>query len=225
MPDQTHHNAMSDLRPPPPMVPKKNRTPGIIFVIVLHILLVYALASGLANSTIELLRGDLEATVVAEVAEDDGPPPPPPPDFEPPPPTVPPPDITIDLAPQQQAQQQTIQTVVERPAPPPPVVAAAPPPPPPITPPRAGPRNIVDPNTDYPPISVRLQEEGRVQLAVVVGADGSCKDAQVVSSSGKTRLDEASVTLCKRKFKWTPATQGGTPIEAKVNMNVTWQLR
>lgn len=214
---------MSDLRPPAPPVPKKSRTAGIIFVIVFHIFLIWALASGLANATVELLRGDLEATVVAEVAEDDGPPPPPPPDFEPPPPTVPPPDITIDLAPQQQ-QQQTIQTVVERPAPPPPVVAAAPPPPP-VTPARPGPRNIVDANTDYPPISVRLQEEGRVQLAIVVGADGTCKDAQVVASSGKTRLDEASVALCKRKFKWTPASQGGTPVESKVNMNVTWQLR
>ena len=206
------------------MVPKKDRTPGIIVVIAIHVLMVWALASGLANSTIELLRGDLETTVVAEVAEDEGPPPPPPPDFEPPPPTVAPPDISIDLAPQVQAQQQTITTVVERPAPPPPVVAAAPPPPP-IIPPRPGPRNVVDPNQDYPPISVRLQEEGRVQLAITVAADGTCKDAQVVTSSGKTRLDEASVNLCKRKFRWTPATQAGAPIEARVNMNVTWQLK
>ena len=70
------------------MVPKKNRTPGIIFVIIFHIVMVWALANGLANSTIDLLRGDLETVVVAEVAEDEGPPPPPPPDFEPPPPTV-----------------------------------------------------------------------------------------------------------------------------------------
>ena len=69
------------------------------------------------------------------------------------------------------------------------------------------------------------QEEGRVQLAITVAADGTCKDAQVVTSSGKTRLDEASVNLCKRKFRWTPATQAGNPIEAKVNMNVTWQLK
>ena len=78
---------------------------------------------------------------------------------------------------------------------------------------------------DYPAISIRLQEQGRVQLAVVVGTDGRCKDAQVTQSSGVSRLDEASVTLCKRKFRWEPATQGGRPIEAKINVNVAWQLK
>ena len=93
----------------------------------------------------------------------------------------------------------------------------------PIIPPGPAGPNIVT-AADYPSLSVELREEGRVQLAVTVGADGTCKSASVVSSSGTPRLDEAAVELCKRKFTWKPASQGGRPVEGALNMNVTWQL-
>jgi protein TonB len=59
-------NAMQELRPPPPRKMKKKRLPGIIFVVVLHIFLVWALISGLATATMDLVRGNIEAAVVAE---------------------------------------------------------------------------------------------------------------------------------------------------------------
>jgi protein TonB len=218
---------MAELRPPPVKKMKKNRMPGIVFVVVLHIVMIYALASGLANSTIELLRGDLETTVVAETEADDTPPPPPPPDFKPPPPTVPPPDIVIDLTTAPQQQTNTITATVDRPAPPPPVAAAPPPPPPPapILPPKSmANRNVVTAE-DYPPISLRLQEQGRVMINVLVDTNGRCKDAQVTQSSGVNRLDEAAVNICKRKFRFEPATQEGKPVEGRAVIAVNFALR
>jgi periplasmic protein TonB len=210
MSDQT---TLEALRPPPPKPIKKNRMPGIIFVIVLHVVMIYALASGLANSTIDLLRGDLETTVVAETADDDAPPPPPPPDFKPPPPSVPPPEVVIDLstAPPP-AQTQTITTTVDRPAAPPPVVAAAPPPPPP-SPPVALARPPVG-EADYPAISLRLQEQGVVELKYLISEGGQVQQTEIVKSSGSQRLDEAAQTLVKRKWKFKPATQDGKPVAA-----------
>ena len=75
---------LQDLRPTHGKGLKKNRLPGIIFVIVFHVAAIWALAAGLANKTIELLRGNVKAVVTTEVAQEDLPPPPPPPDFKPP---------------------------------------------------------------------------------------------------------------------------------------------
>jgi hypothetical protein len=43
-------NTLEALRPPPPKPIKKNRMPGVIFVIVLHIVMIYALARPLASA-------------------------------------------------------------------------------------------------------------------------------------------------------------------------------
>ena len=202
---------------------KKNRTPGIIFVVVLHVVMVWALVTGLANSTIALLRGDLETTVVAETAADDTPPPPPPPDFKPPPPTVPPPEVVIDLAPVQQQQTTTVTVQTERPAEPPPVVAAAPPPPPPTPPVRTDRAQVTE--ADYPPISIRLQEQGIVEIRCLVGTDGMVKATELVKTSGHNRLDEAASTFAKRRFRYKPATQDGMPVESWVPVRVTFRLQ
>jgi protein TonB len=215
---------MEALRPPPPKSIKKNRMPGIIFVIVLHIVMIYALASGLANSTIDLLRGDLETTVVAETAADDTPPPPPPPDFKPPPPTVPPPEVVIDLTTAPAPTNTTaIQTVTDRPAAPPPVVAAAPPPPPP-TPAVATTSHAVTAN-DYPAISLRLQEQGVVSVRYQVAPDGSVSEVEVKKSSGSERLDDAAVAMVKRRWKFKPATQDGKPVAVWQEANVIFKLQ
>jgi protein TonB len=202
---------------------KKNRMPGIIFVVGLHLFLVWALVSGLARSTVALLRGDLETTVVAETAADDTPPPPPPPDFKPPPPTVPPPEVVIDLAPVVQQQQTTIAVQTERPAAPPPVVAAAPPPPPPTPPVRTDRSQVTE--ADYPAISIRLQEQGIVEIKCLIGTDGMVKATEIVQSSGKPRLDEAAQTFAKRRFRYKPATQDGNPVEAWIAARVTFRLQ
>src|SRR5258707_5150300 len=77
--------ALQELRPVHGKPLKKNRWPGIIFVIVFHAFAIYALATGLANSTVALLRENIKAVVTTEEVKNDLPPPPPPPDFKPPP--------------------------------------------------------------------------------------------------------------------------------------------
>jgi TonB family protein len=46
---------------------------------------------------------------------------------------------------------------------------------------------------DYPKSWVDQDLQGKVRLAVLVGADGSVKDAKVVESSGRRAMDQASL--------------------------------
>ena len=214
-------NELQSLRPPPPRKMKKTRLPGIIFVIVLHIFLVWALISGLATATMDLVVGNIEAAVVADEQIEELAPPPPPPDFEPPPPVVPPPSVVINV--QQSAVENTtaIQQVVDCAAPPP---VAAPPPPPPIQPfTAAGNQNRVTAR-DYPAISIRLRETGLVVVNVCVEADGSVSDVTVVETSGHERLDDATIRMVGNRFRYNPATQGGQPIRHCANQPVRWAL-
>ncbi len=83
---------------------------GIAIVILLHVILVYALVSGLATSAIDVIKKPLEIKIIQAAA----PPPPPPPAMTPPPPKLtlpPPPYIPPPI----------IQ--VQQPTPPPPVFA------------------------------------------------------------------------------------------------------
>src|ERR1700719_2523943 len=72
----------------------------LIAIIVLHVLLAYGLATGLARRAMEIIAPPIQTNIVEEVQQHDLPPPPPPPEFERPPVEVPPPDITIDLPPE-----------------------------------------------------------------------------------------------------------------------------
>ncbi len=80
------------------------RVKGLVIVIALHILLGYALVSGLARKGLNLVKKPMEAVVIQEVIIPPPPPPPPPPKKvelmkempkldAPPPPFVPPPDV------------------------------------------------------------------------------------------------------------------------------------
>jgi len=200
---------------------KKNRLPGVIFVIVLHILLIWALISGLATATMELVRGNIEAAVVAEEEIEDLAPPPPPPDFEPPPPVVPPPSVVIDIQRAPVENTTAIQQVVDRAAPPP--VAAPPPPPPirPFTPDGNGNRVTA---RDYPAISIRLRETGLVVVNVCVEENGDVSDVTLVTSSGHDRLDAATVRMVKGRFRYNAATQGGAAVRLCQEQPVRWAL-
>src|SRR3984957_15359321 len=69
----------------------------LIAIIVLHVLLAYGLATGLARRAMEIIAPPIQTTIVEEVQQHDLPPPPPPPEFERPPVEGPPPDINIDI--------------------------------------------------------------------------------------------------------------------------------
>jgi protein TonB len=109
---------------------------GIGSVVLFHVIVIYALVSGLAKKVVDVVRAPIETKIIEEVK-----PPPPPPKIEtpppkidlPPPPFVPPPEVTI-------AEPPPAPTIVVTPTPPPekveiaPVVAPAPPPPAPAKP-------------------------------------------------------------------------------------------
>src|SRR5262249_13718555 len=127
-----------------------------------------------------------------------------------PPAVVAPPEVTIDLA--QAAPNTNNNTItLTPPKPPAPVAVAPPPPPPPPTPPEATTNHAVT-AADYPPISIRLTEQGTVGIKYVVGADGNVNDCNVTTSSGHPRLDDAACVMVKKRWKFKPATQDGKPV-------------
>lgn len=113
-----------------------SRVKGIVVVVALHVLIGYALVSGMARKGLELVKKPLEAVVIQEVIIP--PPPPPPKKVElpkelpkvqaPPPPFVPPPDVPPPVT-------STAPVIVAtHTLPPAPAVIAPPPPPVPPAP-------------------------------------------------------------------------------------------
>jgi protein TonB len=196
---------------------------GLGLVVVLHLLLLWAINSGLARSFVKKLKGPVEAVLLEEQKPDIPPPPPPPPpkNLPPPPPSyVPPVDVQVSAPPPVNA----IAAVSNTPQPP------APPSPLPVSNTPAAPvrtgavvnsANCEKP--DYPSASRRLEEEGTVSLRFLVGVDGKVLQAEVEKSSGFRRLDEAArAGLAKCQFK--PATLDGKPEQAWASMKYTWRL-
>ena len=76
-----------------------SRFTGLGLVILIHIVIVYAIASGLARKAVEAIKGPIETKVIEEKVKPPPPPDkviPPPPDLKaPPPPYVPPPEFTV----------------------------------------------------------------------------------------------------------------------------------
>jgi protein TonB len=109
-----------------------NRSTGLIVVVAVHLLFVWALASGLAREAIEIIKKPIQMVIVPEVVPPPPPPPPPKvekvkalPKIEPPPPSfVPTPDV-VPLTPAPEP----VVTAVQAEPPKEPVVIAPPPPP------------------------------------------------------------------------------------------------
>jgi len=110
-----------------------SRVKGVVIVVALHVLIGYALASGMARKGLDLIKKPLEAVVIQEVIIPPPPPPPPPKKVEPPkeqpkvqappPPFMPPPDVPPPVT-------STAPVIVSTPTPPPAPAVIAPPPPP-----------------------------------------------------------------------------------------------
>lgn len=114
-----------------------SRLTGFGLVILVHVLIIGALASGLATKIKEAVKGPIDVKVVEEKVKPPPPPEkvvPPPPDIKaPPPPFVPPPEVVV-TAPPPPTQTVAVQSTTPPPAqefrPAPPAVAPAPPAPP-----------------------------------------------------------------------------------------------
>ena len=192
------------------------RAISVGLVVLFHVAVIYAFASGLANRFVEKLPEDIIAKVEPPKLPDIKPPPPPPPDLEkPPPPFVPPPDIVIEQT-TTNTNAITVQHTVS--VPPPPKVVSSPSP--------ALVSGGAKCNSQYyPPIAVRLNQEGTTTVAVHVGADGSVTGVDIVNSSGHDSLDQAAVKCIQNAWRFKPATEGGSPIASTKSYALKWVLQ
>ncbi|WBH16820.1 energy transducer TonB [Sphingomonas radiodurans] len=203
---------------------------AIVIVALIHAALGYAFVTGLAFQYVKKVSEKLNTFDVEE-------PPPPPPDEPPPPPpdipmtpppVVAPPPIVMTPSPPV-----TITTV---PTPPPvfvptPVAPPAPPPAPPAPPvvsKAAGAKG--DPaqwitNDDYPPSSIRAEEEGTTAIKWTINGQGRVENCVVTASSGSPALDQAACRALVRRGRYSPATDAaGNPIATTQTRRVVWRL-
>jgi len=201
-------------------------------VVVLHILLGYALVSGLARRVIEVVKAPIETKIIEEVKPPPPPPEnlPPPPKFAPPPPSfVPPPEVVVNPPP---VQQPVITTTQETPPPQPPVMIRptapeAPPAPAPTA--RAPVINVSKcDKPEYPAAAARAEATGTTKILFTVDATGHVSNAQVTKPSGSSRehrlLDRTAVEALS-KCPFTPGVDAsGKPVGATTSVDYVWNL-
>ena len=67
------------------------------------------------------------------------------------------------------------------------------------------------PRVEYPAVSRRLREEGRVVLRVLIGRSGRAEQVEVQKSSGSPHLDEAAIKAA-REALYRPYSENGEVI-------------
>jgi len=179
--------------------------PSIAMVVALHLLLGYALVTGLARKVVEVIKQPLETKIIEELKKPppDAPPPPPPKLNTPPPPFIPPPEINIQ-APVQQAPTITTVTTEKPVAPPPKVEAPAPKPALPAIRKEYKASYRVEPS--YPRQAISAGITGRVVAWVQVAPDGTVKEVSIRESSN--RLFDREVIRALSQWKFNPEPVG-----------------
>ena len=92
-----------------------------------------------------------------------------------------------------------------------------------ISAPRFDAAYLDNPRPNYPPLSRRLGEEGKVLLKVKVSADGHAATVHLEKTSNFDRLDEAA-RLAVTRWRFVPAKRGDEAIEASVIVPVVFRL-
>jgi protein TonB len=80
-----------------------------------------------------------------------------------------------------------------------------------------------NPLPDYPYHARRAGYQGRVVLRVAVGLDGTPRTVAVARSSGHDVLDDAALAAVRR-WRFTPATVAGLPVEGTVEVPIEFRL-
>ena len=210
---------------------------GIGTVALLHVLLGYALVSGLARKVVEVIQAPLETHLIDEFVPPPPPPPPPqvtpPPKMAAPPPAfVPPPELTPPPQPQPQP---TISTTSTEPPPVPVAITPAAPavesPPAPPAPPRAAVPARIDiascEKPEYPAAALQAAAAGMTKIRFAIDAAGRVVRAEIESASGATRehrlLDRSAVeALSQCRFK--PGTdEAGQAVGSTALVSYVWK--
>lgn len=93
-----------------------------------------------------------------------------------------------------------------------------------IEPPKFGVAYLQNPGPEYPRMSKRLGEEGRVLLHVLVDTQGSPAEVALKKTSGHERLDEAAIAAVKA-WRFVPATKNKVAMSAYVDVPVKFSLQ
>jgi TonB family protein len=84
------------------------------------------------------------------------------------------------------------------------------------------PLDILD--TDYPLESLLANEEGKIQLNLIVNARGQVTAARVLTPTKLTRLEQQAANIARTRWQFTPAMRDGEGVAAQVNVDVEWKL-
>ena len=87
-------------------------------------------------------------------------------------------------------------------------LAPAPPAPPKMELPSSDADYLQNARPAYPAMSKRLGEQGKVLVRVLIGVDGTARQAEVQKSSGFDRLDQAALATVQR-WRYVPGKRGG----------------
>jgi periplasmic protein TonB len=92
-----------------------------------------------------------------------------------------------------------------------------------VEPPKFGAAYLHNPPPQYPVVSRRIGEEGRVLLRVLVSKKGDAEQVEIETGSGSTRLDKAAMDAVK-KWRFIPAKRNNEPISAFVIVPIQFTL-
>lgn len=211
-----------------------NRTVSIAIVALLHVLLGYAIITGLAYNVVKKAAEDLKTFDVEDEPPPPEEPPPPPenvPETPPPPVVSPPPLVRSNVeTPQMQTAPVAPPPVITPQATPAPPAPPAPPPPPPA--PRVsqaakarGSLPGLFSTDDYPQDAIRNEQQGTTAVRLTIGTDGRVVGCTVTASSGSPSLDNATCRIIRSRARYTPAKdQAGNPIQDTDSARIRWVL-
>jgi protein TonB len=188
----------------------RERIIGLGLVGLLHVLFIYALATGLAQKIITNVPKELKAEVVAQPQEEVKTTQPPPPTMIVPKNSITPPEIKVETN-QQAAIQQPM-------APAAPSTAATP-----DT--RASGVSSTHTTPPYPGDAKEKGHEGTVTLHIMISAQGDVTNATVTKSSGFPELDQQAVSWVTSHWKYKPATAKGTAVASASDAQVVFSLK
>lgn len=93
----------------------------------------------------------------------------------------------------------------------------------PVIEPKFGAAYLKNPPPDYPTVSRRVGEQGRVLLRVLVSEQGTPQSVELEAGSGYNRLDQAAMDAVK-KWRFIPARRGSQAISAYVLVPLKFSL-
>jgi periplasmic protein TonB len=192
----------------------KQRSLGLIVVIVLHVVVIYGL---FAFNTLASRKKEAEA-IKADIVDV-----PPPkieeivpvepsdivrtiPDFTPPPTFDFEPEVTVVNNAIKQIQHEVPPAVVN------PTFVKA----------KKSSKGLTHPK--YPKEAARLGQQGTTELNLNIAENGSITDAQIASSSGSTILDQTIAEHALRHWKFTPCMGEGKPISCWHKFTFQWNI-